>query len=413
MLASQRNLPRLCLGYRHVVAASFSNLSIDKIAMFPHIHHSSRLKTDLVKKHKKDLHTRHGVGRDIYKIGEYRKSFVEDEVNEEGEALEEDTFALSGEGIKHEDQWGDVMESIIQEEKLVGDQRPSEEDLMAVRAAHPTQTLAALVQESSTLKRLVDLGVPLHLWDTNNQLGLAVKLDFDRDVAPVVRFLADVGVDPDMIGDILGGNPGLMEEELEDLHTRVNYLTSKMFTRQEIALLICGSPKWLSFPVAIIDARLGFFQKTFGLEGQEVRDLAVGRPSLITWKGTPAKVKKHIFSLDEEMGFSREELRKMVVEHPSLLKRDDSLVLRCFEVLHCEAGIPHHILAHFPTALTSKPQEVAERHQFLTSLGRAQYDPGKPQYVSPAALTEGSDLEFAENVARSTIQLFNAFLKTL
>ena len=89
-------------------------MSIDKIAMFPHIHHSSRLKSDLVKKHKKDLHTRHGVGRDIYKIGEYRKSFVEDEVNEEGEALEEDTFALSGEGIKHEDQWGDVMESIIQ-----------------------------------------------------------------------------------------------------------------------------------------------------------------------------------------------------------------------------------------------------------------------------------------------------------
>jgi len=221
------------------------------------------------------------------------------------------------------------------------------------------------------------------------------------------------GTHHDMIGDILGGNPGLMEEELEDLHTRVNYLTSKLFTRQEIVQLICGSPKWLSFPVAIIDARLGFFQKTFGLEGQEVRDLAVGRPSLITWKGTPAKVKKHIFSLDEEMGFSRGELRRMVVEHPSLLKRDDSLVLRCFEILHCEAGIPHHVLAHFPTALTGNPLEVAERHQFLKCLGRAQYDPGKPQYVSPTALTEGSDLEFVEKVARSTIQLYNAFLKTL
>ena len=244
---------------------------------------------------------------------------------------------------------------------------------MSVRAAYPTQSLAALVQESSTLKRLVDLGVPLHLWDNNNQLGLAVKLDFDRDVAPVVRFLADVGIAPDMIGDILGGNPGLMEEELEDLHTRVNYLTSKLFTRQEIAQLICGSPKWLSFPVAIIDARLGFFQKTFGLEGQQVRTLAVGRPSLITWKGTPAKVKKHIFSLDEEMGFSREELRKMVVEHPTLLKRDDSLVLKCFEVLHCEAGIPHHILAHFPTALTGNPLEVILPHisllRFITGCG--------------------------------------------
>ena len=125
------------------------------------------------------------------------------------------------------------------------------------------------------MKRLVDLGVPLHLWDTNNQLGLAVKLDFDRDVAPIVRFLADVGIDPDDIGDVLGGNPGLFEEELEDLHTRVNYLSSKLFSRQQIVQLICGSPKWLSFPTALIDVRLGFFQKTFGLIGQEVRDMAV------------------------------------------------------------------------------------------------------------------------------------------
>jgi len=355
----------------------------------------------------------HSFQRDILKTGEFGNSSIEDDVNKEDEALEDNFFHNLGSGKNLEDPWGEAMASIIEVEKLEAYPKLSEEDLMLVRAARPTQTLAALVQESSTLKRLVDLGVPLHLWDTNNQLGLAVKLDFDRDVAPVVRFLADVGVDPDMIGDILGGNPGLMEEELEDLHTRVNYLTSKLFTRQEIAQLICGSPKWLSFPVTIIDARLGFFQKTFGLEGQEVRDLAVGRPSLITWKGTPAKVKKHIFSLDEEMGFSREELRKMVVVHPSLLKRDDSLVLRCFEVLHCEAGIPHHVLAHFPTALTGNPLEVAERHQFLTSLGRAQYDPGKPQYVSPRDLSEGSDLEFAERVARSTVQLYNAFLKTL
>lgn len=391
MLAIQRLLPRVYMS--RPLAASI--VGVLKVAPPLNWHHSSRLKCDEVKIQEKD----HGVA--------IVTEFEEDEVKTEDEALEE-IFAH-----KVEHHWGEAMDSIIQAEQLLDQPRPSEEDLMSVRAAYPTQSLAALVQESSTLKRLVDLGVPLHLWDNNNQLGLAVKLDFDRDVAPVVRFLADVGIAPDMIGDILGGNPGLMEEELEDLHTRVNYLTSKLFTRQEIAQLICGSPKWLSFPVAIIDARLGFFQKTFGLEGQQVRALAVGRPSLITWKGTPAKVKKHIFSLDEEMGFSREELRKMVVEHPTLLKRDDSLVLKCFEVLHCEAGIPHHILAHFPTALTGNPLEVAERHQFLTSLGRAQYDPGKPQYVSPIALTEGSDMEFAEKVARSTIQLYNAFLKTI
>ena len=34
---------------------------------------------------------------------------------------------------------------------------------------------------------MVDLGVALHMWDSRGHLGLAVKLDFDRDVAPLVR----------------------------------------------------------------------------------------------------------------------------------------------------------------------------------------------------------------------------------
>ena len=30
--------------------------------------------------------------------------------------------------------------------------------------------------------------MPLHLWDRNGHLGLAVKLDFAKDVAPLVRW---------------------------------------------------------------------------------------------------------------------------------------------------------------------------------------------------------------------------------
>jgi len=407
MIAYQRILHRVCPPIWQLGSIS---QSLAQTSILHHHDHYGRFKSNVAaRKENKLLEIKpHSVNYEESRIPD-----AEEQINTEEEDIMENKLAFGGDILKSEGHWGHAMDKIIQEENELDEPRPSENDLASVRAAHPTQTLTALVQESSTLKRLVDLGVPLHLWDTNNQLGLAVKLDFDRDVAPIVRFLADVGIDPDDIGDVLGGNPGLFEEELEDLHTRVNYLTSKLFSRQQIVQLICGSPKWLSFPVALIDARLGFFQKTFGLIGQEVRDMAVGRPSLITWKGTPAKVKKHIFSLDEEMGFSREELKRMIVEHPTLLKRDDSLVLKCFEVLHCEAGIPHHVLAHFPTALTGNPLEIAERHQFLKSLGRAQYDPGKPQYVSPAALTEGSDVEFAEKVARSNIQLYNAFLKTL
>ena len=91
------------------------------------------------------------------------------------------------------------------------------------------------------------------------------------------------------------------------------------------------------------------------------------------------------------------------------------LCLNSLTVSHSLTNVGIDLLGQLKnhTVVASRKLQVAERHQFLTSLGRAQYDPGKPQYVSPTALTEGSDLEFVEKVARSTIQLYNAFLKTL
>ena len=48
-------------------------------------------------------------------------------------------------------------------------------------------SLAALVNESTTLQRLIQLGVSLATWEQRGYAGLAVKLDFAADVAPLVR----------------------------------------------------------------------------------------------------------------------------------------------------------------------------------------------------------------------------------
>jgi len=48
-------------------------------------------------------------------------------------------------------------------------------------------SLAALVNESTTLQRLVQLGVHLAQWEERGHLGLATKLDFITDVAPLIR----------------------------------------------------------------------------------------------------------------------------------------------------------------------------------------------------------------------------------
>ena len=99
------------------------------------------------------------------------------------------------------DHWDDAMEIIKRSEQVFPPQRPTEEELVRIRATQPTATLASLVNDSETLQRLVDLGVELHMWDKRGHLGLAAKLDFIRDVAPTVEFLSDLGLRPSDIGE--------------------------------------------------------------------------------------------------------------------------------------------------------------------------------------------------------------------
>ena len=76
-------------------------------------------------------------------------------------------------------------------------------------------------------------------------------------------------------------------------------------------------------------------------------------PSLIIWSGVPGgRIKKNLFSYNEEMGFTREELKEMTLTCPRLLMaRMDIAVLPQFELLHNEAKIPHSMLVKFPSAL--------------------------------------------------------------
>jgi len=310
--------------------------------------------------------------------------------------------------------WEEAMSVVKKTEKIFPVPRKTEEDLLKIRAAQPTCTLASLVNQSETLQTLVDLGVQLHVWDKKGCLDLAAKLDFNRDIAPIIDFLTDIGVTIDNIGRILTYCPRICEEVEEDLKARVAYLLSKEFTPDEIATVVSSSPSWLTFSVRGIDARLGFFQKTFGFLGSEVRALTVSRPTLITWKGTPNSIKRNLFSYNEEMGFSKDELKEMVLKNPDILKVENELrILDQFECLHNEAKIPHEILVKFPESLLKPPVSTRARLKFLKALGRDQLDPEKPNFVTPAMLTVPSDEEFCQKTAKCSEELYDKFLRTL
>ena len=78
------------------------------------------------------------------------------------------------------------------------------------------------------------------------------------------------------------------------------------------------------------------------------------KPTLITWSGVPTKIKRNLFSYNEEMGFTKEELKKMTLSCPDLLMADVEMkTLQQFELLHNEAKIPHSTLVKFPESLLS------------------------------------------------------------
>ncbi|CAG0913136.1 unnamed protein product [Notodromas monacha] len=300
----------------------------------------------------------------------------------------------------------------------VDDLLPMSEDAQSLRdVAKPAfgmaYNLAAYVDRSEHLQRLVDLGVDLSKIEENpSDADLIVKLNFENDVLPRIKFLLDHGVPETRLGPIITKNPSLLTENPEDLQVRVDYLRMKNFTEDSITRILSQDPFWLSFSTLRIDRRLGFFQRLFHLKGHEVREFTAGYPRLVTcnlWR-----VKEIVFSLSKEMGFSDDEIRSMLLVVPRLFRMKVGLLRTRFDFVHNELQWSHGLLVKFPRhAFLTRTCRLKERHRFLLSLSRAQYDPTSPNYVSPVMLSEGTDAEFCHKVARAPVKVFNDFLKTL
>lgn len=73
------------------------------------------------------------------------------------------------------------------------------------------------------------------------------------------------------------------------------------------------------FSTQYIDEKLGFFQKKFNLTGDEVRYLAAKRPKLITHE--ESKIRINMFVVKEEMGFTEEQMKKMLLDTPKIYSK--------------------------------------------------------------------------------------------
>lgn len=123
-----------------------------------------------------------------------------------------------------------------------------EEDISTVTPNFKdTYNLAAYVNRSETLQNLVHLNVNLSKIEKKPYIAEKIlRLDFEKDMKNHILFIQDY-VGMDAIGDFITKNPMIFFEDLNDLNTRVNYLSSKHFMEDEIQRIICKNPFWLSF----------------------------------------------------------------------------------------------------------------------------------------------------------------------
>ncbi|XP_009948073.1 PREDICTED: transcription termination factor 3, mitochondrial [Leptosomus discolor] len=305
--------------------------------------------------------------------------------------------------------WDDIPPSFALEEI-------SEEEAVQIIAEPllPLQssTLRDYVDHSETLAKLVHLGVDLSQVEKRQKAGqLLLTLDFEKDVRKILLFLKDVGVEDNQLGPFLTKNPYILAEDLEALETRVAYLKSKKFGKAEIAQMVSRAPYLLLFSVERLDNRLGFFKNELDLSVKKTKDLVIRLPRLLTGKLEPVKENLQVCQI--ELGFQRNEIQQIVFKTPKILTASKKRLKQTFDYLHNIMGIPHNMLTRFPQVFNSKLLRIKERHMFLTFLGRAQYDPAQPSYISLDQLVSLPDEVFCTEIAKASIQDFEKFLKTL
>ncbi|XP_046961274.1 transcription termination factor 3, mitochondrial isoform X2 [Vanessa cardui] len=300
--------------------------------------------------------------------------------------------------VKH-DQNNTVLESVS-------------EDLSEVTPYFPESfNIAAYVNKSETLQNLVKLNVNLSKIEKKPHIvNKLLKMDFEKDMKENIFFIKDF-VDSENIGNYITKNPLILCESIENFQVRINYLQSKSFSNLQIHNIIARNPFWLMFSTERIDKRLGYFQNKFSLNGNEVRLLATKQPKIITY--SIHHINTNSFVVKEEMGFNDEEVKTLLLNKPKIWMTNQKSLLERFNYLHNVIKIPHSSILHYPNVLLCRNFKVKQRHMFLETLGRAQYDANKENYIPLKALIENTDSEFCKNYAKCNVDDFNLFLKTL
>jgi mTERF domain-containing protein len=150
------------------------------------------------------------------------------------------------------------------------------------------------------------------------------------------------------------------------------------------------------------------------ISGIQLRNVTNSCPNLVIWEGTPNQLENNQIAFCDNLGFTLSETQNILQLAPELFMEQDTQTIQDrFDIFHNDIGFSHKILVKFAPCLKSDLILVKTRLEFLKKLGRAQFEPNLPNFVSPNSLALIDDIDFSIQVANVPVSLYNQFQQTI
>lgn len=147
----------------------------------------------------------------------------------------------------------------------------------------PTFNITSLVNQSSTLKKLVDLGVDLfHLEQNRDIAEYIIRLDFDQHIKDHIFFLHHYGFPDDKLGSFITKNPLIFQEAIKNLQTRLRFLKDYGFTHDQILKILISHPVFINYGVTSIQQLFDFLRGEYHLYKSNIPHVVSTYPRMIS-----------------------------------------------------------------------------------------------------------------------------------
>jgi len=275
-----------------------------------------------------------------------------------------------------------------------------------------TFDLAYLINESATLKRFIEMGVDVYRWNQpKDKAKYILTLDFERDCVEHLVFLNELGIKNKSLAEFLSYNPWIFKENLDDLRVRINYLTSKGFSSDDINRISTRAPYLLNLSTKTLETKLNWFVKKFQLTGELTKDFVIRAPKLLT---LPLQgISDTYLKMNKELGFTHENLHRIFQLYPKLFIYDYKVIELNFDFLYNEMSLSHSRFIEYPPILKQSFQQLRTRCLYLKFCQRQQFDPTKPNFVSLKDLCLKTNELFCQHVTKTPFKHYLNFVKTL